>query len=266
MSSIIRLDREGPIATLTFTRPETMNALGEQGDGDAIAAACAEIAADNTIRAAIITGEGRAFSAGGNLKAMLAGEGNFAGNAAMIREGYRGNIHKALRALYGLDVPLIAAINGPAIGLGCDLACLADVRLASQKATFGVTFLKIGLVPGDGGTWILPRVIGVSRAAELFYTGRVIDADKAAEWGLVSEVVPPEELLGRAYALAGEIAQQPPYALRATKALLRQGQAVSYDTMLEMAASTQAAMHPTEDHREGVGAILGKRPPVFTGR
>lgn len=266
MSSIIRLDREGPIATLTFTRPETMNALGEHGDGDAIAAACAEISADSTIRAAILTGEGRAFSAGGNLKAMQAGEGNFAGNAAMIREGYRGNIHRALRALYTLDVPLIAAINGPAIGLGCDLACLADIRLASTKATFGVTFLKIGLVPGDGGTWILPRVIGMSRAAELFYTGRVIDADKAGEWGLVSEVVPAEDLLDRAHALAREIAQQPPYALRATKALLRQGQAVSYDTMLEMAASTQGAMHPTEDHHEGVSAILEKRPPIFTGR
>jgi len=265
MSSIIRLDRDGPVATLTLSRPEAMNALGEQGDGDAVAAACAELAADRSIRAAILTGEGRAFSAGGNVKAMLAGEGNFAGNPAMVREGYRGNIHKALRALHGLDVPLIAAVNGPAIGLGCDLACLADIRLASAKASFGVTFLKVGLVPGDGGTWILPRVIGMSRAAELFYTGRVITAEKAAEWGLVSEVVAPKELMDRARALAAEIAQQPPYQLRATKTLLRQGQSVSYDTMLELAASTQGLMHHTEDHREGARAILEKRPAVFTG-
>lgn len=265
MSAIVRLDRDGAVATLTLTRPDTMNALGEKGDGDAVAQACAAISADPAIRAAILTGEGRAFSAGGNVKAMLAGEGNFAGNPAMVREGYRGNIHKALRALYALDVPLIAAINGPAIGLGCDLACLADIRIASTKASFGVTFLKVGIIPGDGGTWILPRVIGMSRAAELFYTGRVIKPDQAAEWGLVSQVVEPEALMDTARALAAEIAQQPPYQLRATKTLLRQGQAVSYDTMLELAASTQGLMHHTEDHKEGARSILEKRPAVFKG-
>lgn len=265
MSEIIRLDRDGSIATLTLTRPDAMNALGDQGDGDAVADACAQIARDPTIRVAILTGEGRAFSAGGNVKAMLAGEGNFAGNPAMVREGYRGNIHKALRALHGLDVPLIAAVNGPAIGLGCDLCCLADIRIASTKASFGVTFLKVGIIPGDGGTWILPRVIGMSRAAEMFYTGRVINAQQASEWGLVSLVVEPEELMRETLALASEIAQQPPYQLRATKTLLRQGQSVSYDTMLELAASTQGLMHHTEDHKEGARAILEKRPAVFTG-
>lgn len=265
MSDVIKLDRNGAIATLTLSRPEAMNALGEEGDGDAVAAACADVAADKTIRAAILTGEGRAFSAGGNVKAMLAGEGNFAGNPAMVREGYRGNIHKALRALHALDVPLIAAVNGPAIGLGCDLACLADIRIASSKASFGVTFLKVGIIPGDGGTWILPRVIGMSRAAELFYTGRVIKAEQAEAWGLVSRVVEPDVLMEEAFKLAAEIAQQPPYQLRATKTLLRQGQSVSYDTMLELAASTQGLMHHTEDHREGAQAILDKRAPVFTG-
>jgi enoyl-CoA hydratase/carnithine racemase len=265
VSQIMTLDREGPVAILTLRRPEAMNALGEEGDGEAVAAICAEVAADRTIRAAILTGEGRAFSAGGNVKAMLAGEGNFAGNPAMVREGYRGNIHKALRALYGLDVPLIAAINGPAIGLGCDLACLADIRIASTKASFGVTFLKVGIIPGDGGTWILPRIIGMSRAAELFYTGKVIKAEQAADWGMISAVHEPEVLMDEARAMAKEIAQQPPYQLRATKTLLRQGQTVSYDTMLELAASTQGLMHHTEDHREGARSILEKRPAVFTG-
>lgn len=266
MTNVITLDRDGPVAILTLSRPDAMNALGEQGDGDAVAAACREIAGDTSIRVVILTGEGRAFSAGGNVKAMLAGEGNFAGNPAMVREGYRGNIHTALRALYALDVPLIAAVNGPAIGLGCDLACLADIRLASTKASFGVTFLKVGIIPGDGGTWILPRVIGMSRAAELFYTGRVITAEKAAEWGLVSAVFEPEVLMSEARALANEIAEQPPYQLRATKMLLRQGQSVSYDTMLEMAASTQGLMHHTEDHKEGARSILEKRKAHFTGQ
>ncbi|MEZ5742984.1 MAG: crotonase/enoyl-CoA hydratase family protein [Sphingomonadaceae bacterium] len=265
MSELVTIEREGAIAVLTLNRPEAMNALGEMGDGDAIAAACAEINEDTSIRAAILTGAGRAFSAGGDLKAMLAGEGNFAGNPAMIREGYRKNIHKALRALHTLDVPLIAAINGAAIGLGCDLACLADIRIASNKAVFGVTFLKIGLVPGDGGTWILPRIIGMSRAAELFYTGRVIKADQAAEWGLISRAVDPDALMDEAKALATEIAEQPPHQLRATKAMLRQGQSIAYETALEMAASTQGLMHHTEDHKEGVRAILDKRTPEFRG-
>jgi 2-(1,2-epoxy-1,2-dihydrophenyl)acetyl-CoA isomerase len=265
MTDVIRLERDGAVATLTLARPEAMNALGEQGDGDAFAAACAELAGDIGIRAVILTGEGKAFSAGGNVKAMLAGEGNFAGNPAMVREGYRGNIHKALRALYTLDLPVVAAVNGPAIGLGCDIACLADIRIASSAAKFGVTFLKVGIIPGDGGTWILPRVIGMSRAAELFYTGRVIDAATAESWGLVSRVVPPETLMDEARTLAAEIAQQPPYQLRAAKMLLRQGQTVSYDAMLELAASTQGLMHHTQDHREGATAILERRPPIFTG-
>ena len=266
MAGVARLERDGPIATLTIDRPAAMNALGEAGDGDAFVAVCDAIAADRDIRVVILTGAGRAFSAGGNVKAMLAGEGSFAGNPAMVREGYRANIHKLLRALFSLDVPVIAAVNGPAIGLGCDLACLADIRIASSAAKFGVTFLKLGIVPGDGGTWLLPRVIGMSRAAELFYTGRVIDAATAEAWGLVSRVVEPEALLATGHELAREIAAQPPYQLRATKMLLRQGQMVSYDTMLELAASTQGLMHHTEDHREGAAALLERRAPNFTGR
>jgi enoyl-CoA hydratase/carnithine racemase len=263
--SVIKLERDGGVAVLTMTRPGSMNALGEAGDGEAFVAACEEIAANKSVRVAILTGEGKAFSAGGNVKAMLAGEGTFAGNPAMVREGYRGNIHRLLRALHTLDVPLIAAVNGPAIGLGCDIACLADIRIAASNAKFGVTFLKVGIIPGDGGTWILPRVIGMSRAAELFYTGRVIDAATAENWGLVSRVVAPAVLMDEARTLAREIAEQPPYQLRATKMLLRQGQTGSYDAMLELAASTQGLMHHTEDHREGASAIIERRAPKFTG-
>ena len=209
---VLSLERDGPIATITITRPDAMNALGEPGDGDAFAAVCAEIAADRTVRAAILTGEGRAFSAGGNVKAMQKREGAFSGSPADVRENYRSNIHRIARALYGLEVPLIAAVNGPAIGLGCDVACFADIRIASRAAKFGVTFLKLGLIPGDGGAWLLPRTIGMSRASELLFTGDVIDADTAAAWGLVSKVVEPDALMSEARALATRIAQQPPQA------------------------------------------------------
>jgi enoyl-CoA hydratase/carnithine racemase len=170
-----------------------------------------------------------------------------------------------LRALYGLRVPLISAVNGPAIGLGCDVACLGDIRIASEKAKFGVTFLKLGLIPGDGGTWILPRIIGEARASELFYTGEVIDAATALEWGLVSRVVPHDDLLDEARALAAKVATMPPHALRHAKNLIRQGREVSYDTALELAANAQALMHLTDDHMEGVDALIEKRSAHFKG-
>lgn len=264
--SLLNAVHAGPVAMLTLNRPEAMNPLGAHGDGDEFAAACNAINADPAIRVAILTGAGRAFSAGGDIKAMRDKTGNFGGNPVEIAEGYRTNIHRALRALDGLQVPLIAAVNGPAIGLGCDIACLADIRIASDKAKFGVTFLKLGIIPGDGGTWILPRVIGHSRAAELFYTGDVIDAQTACDWGLVSRVVDHDTLMTEAQSLAEKIAAMPPLALRQTKNLLRQGRSVTYDTALELAAATQAQMHHTEDHAEGVAALIEKRVPVFKGK
>jgi len=198
--SILELDKRGPIGLLTLNRPESLNALGAPGDGDAVAAVCEAVNADSDIRCVILTGAGRAFSAGGDVKAMKAREGAFAGSGVEIRDGYRRNIHRIVRAIFGLEVPCIAAVNGAAIGLGCDVACMADIRIAADDARFGVTFLKLGLVPGDGGAWLLPRTIGMSRAAELLFTGDVIDAAKAAQWGLVSEVAPAGQLLDHAFA------------------------------------------------------------------
>jgi len=263
--ALLTVEKRGHVALMTFNRAEASNALGQPGDGDEVAAACAQLNADPQIRCVVYTGDGRAFSAGGDVKAMKARSGSFAGSPAELREGYRSNIHRLSRALYGLDVPSIAAVNGPAIGLGCDVACLADIRIASDKAKFGVTFLKIGLIPGDGGAWLLPRTIGMSRASELLFTGDVIDAATAAEWGLVSRVVPHDTLMDEAMALAEKIALQPPHALRMAKSLLRHGQNTTYDTLMEMSAAAQAISHTTLDHEEGVDALLEKRQPVFKG-
>lgn len=265
MSSLITLERRGHVAILTLNRPDAMNALGLPGDGDQVAAVCAEVNADRGIRCVILTGAGRAFSAGGDVKAMKARTGAFAGSAVDLRDGYRNNIHRIVRALYTLEVPSIAAVNGAAIGLGCDVACMTDIRIAADTAKFGVTFLKLGIIPGDGGAWLLPRTIGMSRACELLFTGDVIDAATAADWGLVSQVVPADQLMDEAMKLAERIAQQPPHALRLAKTLLKQGQTTTYDTILEMSAAAQAISHLTEDHMEGVDALLEKRPPVFKG-
>ncbi len=263
--SLLTLEIRGPVAVMTLNRPEAMNALGAPGDGDAVAAVCAEVNADLNIRCAVLTGAGRAFSAGGDVKAMKAKTGAFAGGGFTVRDGYRTNIHRLVRALFALEVPLIAAVNGPAIGLGCDIACLADIRIAAATAKFGVTFLKLGLIPGDGGAWLLPRIVGMSRAAELLFTGDVIDAALAADWGLVSRVTAPETLMEEALGLAGRIAAQPPHALRMAKTLLRQGQSASFDAVMEMSAAAQAIAHFSEDHMEGVEAILERRPGVFRG-
>ena len=263
--SLLTTEKRGHVAILTLNRPDAMNALGMPGDGDQIQAVCEEINGDQDVRCVVLTGAGRAFSAGGDVKAMKAREGAFGGSGVAIRDGYRRNIHRVVKSIYGLEVPSIAAINGAAIGLGMDVACMTDIRLAADTAKMGVTFLKLGLIPGDGGAWLLPRTIGMSRAAEMLFTGDVIDAQTAAAWGLISRVVPAAELMDAAIALAEKIALQPPHALRMAKTLLKQGQTASYETLMEMSAAAQAIAHLTEDHMEGVDAILEKRAPVFKG-
>src|SRR4051812_25357174 len=245
--SALLFQKDGHVVTLTINRPESRNPLGEPGDGRLFADAVDRVNQDRDIRCAILTGAGSAFSAGGNLKAMREHSGAFAGGPARIREGYRDSIHRMVRALWIIEVPLIAAINGAAIGLGNDVACLADIRIAADTAVFGATFLKIGLVPGDGGAWILPRVIGQSRAAELFFTADTIDAPTALQWGLISRVVPAASLMEETKALATRICRQPPDALRMTKRLMRDGQAASFETIMEQSASMQALAHQTAD-------------------
>lgn len=264
--SALLFEKAGHVVTLTINRPESRNPLGEEGDGELFADASARINADRDIRCAILTGAGAAFSAGGNVKAMRERSGAFAGVGAEIRERYRTGIHRMVRALWGIEVPLIAAVNGPAIGLGNDVACLADMRMASDKAIFGATFLKVGLVPGDGGAWILPRIIGHARAAELFFSADTIDAATALSWGLVSRVVPAADLLSEVRALAERIARQPPDVLRMTKRMMRDGQNTNFETIMELSASMQALAHLTEDHAEALAAFFEKRAGEFKGK
>jgi len=266
ISPALRVELSGAIALIYLDRPALLNVLALEGDGDAFGDAFRAINRNRDVRCAIITGEGRAFSAGGDLNEMKDKRGVFAGSGIEIRDGYRRNVHDIVRAVYNLEVPLIAAVNGPAVGLGCDVACMADIRIASEKARFGVSFLKIGLIPGDGGSWLLPRAIGMSRAAEMLFTAELIDASKAEAWGLVSRVVPHDALMDQTLLLAGRIAAMPSHASRLTKSLLRQSQSISLDAALELSASNQALSHLTDDHIEGVSALLERRDPNFRGR
>lgn len=264
MIPFLRYVQDGPIVTLTLDRPDIRNALIGLEDGDEIVDACARITRDMSVRAVILTGSGTAFSAGGDIKRM--GEAMAAGadGPSGIRHVYRTGIQRIPLALYNLEVPTIAAVNGAAIGAGCDLACMCDIRIASENARFAESFIKLSLVPGDGGAWLLPRAVGMSKACEMAFTGDTIDAAEALRCGLVSRVVPPGSLLAEARAMAERIAANPGQALRMTKRLLREGQHTRLDTLLEISAGFQALAHTAPDHHEAVDAFLTKRKPVFS--
>ncbi len=263
MGGLITQTRHGAVAVWTLDRADRLNALPDLEDGHAFADACEAVNADPAVRCVVLTGAGRAFSAGGDLKAMRDRRDLFAGSGLEIRERYRRVVHRIVRSLYGLEVPLVAAINGPAMGLGCDIAGLADIRIASDRASFGVPFLKLGIIPGDGGSWLLPRNIGHARAAEMLFTARVIDASTAEQWGLVNAVVGHERLMDEALAMAERVAAQPGPALRMAKGLLRQSRDATFDQVLEMSAAMQALAHLGDDHHEGVAAAIEKRVPKF---
>lgn len=264
MSEPLLFAQDGAVVTLILNRPETRNPISDPDMIAAIEDACTRINRDGSVRVLILTGAGSAFSSGGNVKHMHDREGMFGGSPAEIRDGYRNGIQRIPLALWNVEVPAIAAVNGPAIGAGCDLACMCDIRIASDTATFAESFIKVGIVPGDGGAWLLPRAVGMSKAAEMSFTGDAIDATEALACGLVSRVVPAEKLLAEANALAARIAKNPGPTLRMTKRLLREGQHAKIDTLLEMSAGFQAIAHKTPQHREAVMAFIEKRKPVFT--
>lgn len=259
MSEFVLYQQDGAVVTLTLNRPEDRNALTSQDQWDALVAACDRVQSDDAVRVVILTGAGSAFCAGGNVKDFRDKKGLAGGTPAQIRENYRRGIQRIPMAFWQLDVPTIAAVNGPAIGAGCDLACMADIRIASENARFAESFVKLGLIPGDGGAWFLQRVLGYSRAAELSFTGDMIDARMAREIGLVNHVTKPERLLEEARLLAARIAANPGGALRMTKRLMREAQHARLDNILELSAAYQALTHTTAEHHAAVAAFLDRR-------
>ncbi|WP_020677757.1 crotonase/enoyl-CoA hydratase family protein [Geopsychrobacter electrodiphilus] len=254
------------VAELTFNREDVRNALTGTALVEEIVAILDWCNHNQEVSVLILTGSGSAFSAGGNIKQMRDREGIFAGSTLQIQDQYRRGIQQLPLAMQRCEIPLIAAINGPAIGAGMDLACMCDLRIGSNKALLGETFLNLGIVPGDGGAWFLPRIVGAQRAAELIFSGRLVKADEAKELGLLLDVVAEDELLTSARALAAKIATKPPQALRLTKRLLRLGQSQELPEFLDLCASFQAMAHQTEDHIEAVNAFIEKRTPAFNGK
>lgn len=258
-NDFVLFEQRDAIVTLTLNAPEARNALTSQAQWDAVVAACERVQADPAVKVVIVTGAGSAFCAGGNVKDFRDKRGLAAGSGMEIRDNYRRGIQRIPLAFHRLDVPTIAAVNGPAIGAGCDLACMADIRIASEKASFAESFVKLGLIPGDGGAWLLQRVVGYARAAEMSFTGELVDAQAALAMGLVSRVVPHAALLAEANALAERIAANPGQALRMTKRLMREAQTSRLDSILELSAAYQALTHGSAEHDGAVAAFLDGR-------
>jgi len=266
MTAPIRVERTGDIVVWTIDNPQARNPISDPDTVAALEQAVHEVNRDSSVRVAILTGAGTAFSAGGDVKQMRDRTGMFAGSPADIRQGYRHGIQRIPTALYHCEIPTIAAVNGPAVGAGCDLALMCDMRIAATTATFAESFVRLGLIPGDGGAWLLPRAVGTARASEMAFTGETIDAATALEWGMVNSVTDPDGLLPAAKELADRITANPPHALRMTKRLMREGQQSTLETLLELSAAMQAIAHHTDDHTEAVAAMLERRTARFTGR
>ena len=266
MSGPIGYEQKDGIVLLTLDVPDQRNAISNPEVIDALLAALVRLDADPDARVAILTGAGSAFSSGGNIKRMGQATGLSDPLPARTRINYRQGIQRIPLAFAALETPIIAAVNGPAVGAGCDLACMCDIRIASDLAWFAESFVKLGIIAGDGGSWLLPRAVGFSKAAEMALTGDHVSAEEALACGLVSRVVPADQLLAEARKLAARIAANPPHAVRMTKRLLWASQSLRLEEILEMAAAMQSLAHATADHKEAVAAFLAKRPPAFTGK
>jgi len=270
MSDFIHSEKTGRIVTLTLSRPDERNAIGSHADCEALVDAVEQAAADPEVAVLVLTGAGSAFCAGGNLKAM--GERSAPGGIGprssplATRNNYRRGIQRIPEALWNCELPTIAAINGAAIGAGLDLALMCDLRIAVPGAKLASSFVKVGIVPGDGGAYFLPRAVGWQKAAEMMFTGEPITADEALACGLVSRVVEPAGLMDAARQLAGRIAANPPQTLRLVKRLLREAQHARLGEVLQLSAAFQALAHESADHHEALAAFAAKRPPTFTGQ
>lgn len=256
------------LATITLNRPERMNAFTAQMIQE-WAQALEEARMDPEVRAVIVTGAGRGFCAGADLRgdsALIKATAARPPSPAERRNWLRDGVHAVPRAVALLDKPYVAAVNGPAVGAGMDMASMCDIRVASETARFSMAYVRLGIVPGDGGCYFLPRIVGVAKALELIWTGDFIDAKEALRLGYVSQVVPPDELMPTVKAFARRLAEGPAVAIQLAKRLVYRGLEASLREALEEADQAMAIAQSTEDAREGPRAYVEKRPPKFKGR
>ncbi|ASD63122.1 enoyl-CoA hydratase-related protein [Bdellovibrio bacteriovorus] len=250
---------------LTLNNPEQSNAISlEMVDSLTRVLRFADF--DSLVRVIVITGEGTSFCAGGDVKAMQNKTGMFAGESNELRMRYMHGIQQIPKGIEELSKPVIAMVNGPAIGAGCDLAMMCDLRIGTEKAKFGETFVKLGLVPGDGGSFFLQRVIGFSKAMQMSLTGDLVSGAEALNWGLLNYLVPVESLLAETEKLADKVAGNAPVAVQMTKKTMKMAYMNDLSTILDLAAAYQGITQRTEDHFKALEAMKEKKAPEFQGR
>ena len=265
---LLLLERQDGVAIATLNDAERLNAMSE-AMGQALAGAVAALAQDESVRVVVLTGAGRAFSAGGDLDLLerMGRDGNAApgGEVRRRHEAFMGRFYRLFLRLRALPQPTLAAVNGPAIGAGCCIALACDLRIAAREAKLGLNFNRLGLHPGMAATWTLPHIVGPARAAELLYTGRILDGTEAERIGLVNRAVPRESLRDEALALARSIAESAPLSVRATKRSLALSPFRTLEEQLDQEAREQALGYESADLLEGLAAARARRPPRFTG-
>jgi enoyl-CoA hydratase/carnithine racemase len=252
----IKTSTDGGVARVTLADPDTRNALTGEEMIEELLDALDDAESDPDVVVAVIDADGPAFSSGGNVKDMAAKNGLFSGSPAEMTEKYRETIQQLTRFLATTDLVTIASVNGPAVGAGFDLVLGCDLRLGSRNARFAHTFIEMGIIPGDGGAWLLPRVVGWQRATELALTARFLSAAEAEKYGVLLEVVPEDKLESRVNELAMSIAAKPNPAVVMAKRLLRQARSMDLDGFLELSAALQAIAHPTPEHATAVDAYV----------
>lgn len=260
--SVILIESKGAVRVITLNRPDVLNSFNHALLTD-LGKAIRDAERDAGVRCVVITGAGRGFSAGQDLSDVA--ERYKSPKPIEIGTHLRKNYHSTIIRIRTMEKPVIAAVNGVAAGAGCSLALACDLRIAAESASFIEAFVHVGLVPDSGGTFMLPRLIGVSRALELAITGRKVKADEALRIGLVNQVVSDAELMNETMKLADKLTELPPRAIGLTKRALNAAWSNDLETQLEYEAQLQTTAGQTTDHREGVAAFLEKRAPKFTG-
>ena len=260
----LKFEKNGSVVTLTMNRPDIRNPLGEPEDVINFEEASKLINNDRDVRCVILTGAGKAFSAGGNVKNMQNKSGNFSGSSVGLRDRYKKGIHKIIKAIWNIEVPVIAAINGPAVGAGFDLACMCDFRIMSNNAFLAESFINLGIIPGDEGAFFLQRLIGYQKAAELTLTGRKVSASEALELGLVLKKVDPNQLIQEAKKFANEIAKKPKNTIRYTKRLLKMGAILPLKEFLDFCALLQGVSHNHKEHKNALKNVKRKNRLIIS--